>query len=332
MHDDANSHELIEDFSPAARADLVAARGDEIRLLLDCAFSDFVDAEPDVSFATFGFRGDDPITDAVSWAIERFASADLDVSRIPPRSRSFRLFTEVRFWLAQRAGREGYHHLMAGARRLVPPAPDDTQADAVNANAVSSAFGDELAGELPAFRDRTCTDLVGFWLAGTSRMRRDWFGWRATGELSGAAEHLSKRQRSIYSHDAMFRFLCCFHELVPVASAGRAVLAFQLTSLSGCPNEPPYRVAEREIVDDAADLGGVRELARLRREGARQLLHRCLDLARVQDAVTMRDRLAAAFTRGSLGLTTLHALGVDGDPTLHGLVVRVCDAAREGLP
>jgi hypothetical protein len=329
MRGEAND-ERIEDFSAEARGRLVAARGDEIRWLLDAAFSDFVDAEPEVSLAAFGFRGDDPIADAVTWAIERFVSADLDVSRIHPRSRSFRLFTEVRFWLAQKAGREGYHRLIAGARRLPQPDPDDTQAEAVAANDAAGAFGDELAGELPAFRDRTCADLVGFWLAGTKRLRRDWFGWRTTGALSDVAEHLSKRQHSIYAHDAMFRFLCWFHRLAPVTPAGRAELAFQLTSLSGCPNEPPYRVAERELVHRVAELGGARDIARLRKEGARRLLHGCLAIAGAEGAAAMRNRLAAAFTRGSLGLTTLHALGLDGDQTLHGLVVRVCETVQEG--
>jgi hypothetical protein len=97
-------YESIEDFGVEARTRLVDTRGDEIRLLLDSAFSDFVDAEPDVSLAAFGFHGDDPIVDAVRWAMDRFASADLDVSRIHPGSRSFRIFTEVRFWLAQKAG------------------------------------------------------------------------------------------------------------------------------------------------------------------------------------------------------------------------------------
>ena len=141
-------------------------------------------------------------------------------------------------------------------------------------------FGNELAGELPAFRDRTCADLVGFWLAGTKRLRRDWFGWRAMGELSDAADQLSKKQRSVYTHDAMFRFLCCFHRLIPAAPTERAERAFELTSLSGCPDEAPYRVAERDLLRRGAGLGGARDVAQLRKEGGRRLLRRCLDVAR----------------------------------------------------
>jgi hypothetical protein len=323
-----DGYESIEDFGVEARTRLIDTRGDEIRLLLDSAFSDFVDAEPDVSLAAFGFHGDDPIADAVRWAMDRFASADLDVSRIHPGSRSFRIFTEVRFWLAQKAGRRGYDQILTGVRRLVArSADDDATTDAGAVSAATCAFGEELAGELPRFRDRTCADLVGFWLAGTKRARRDWFGWRTLGEISDAADRLSKKQRSVYTHDAMFRFLCCFHRLVAPTGAAGADLAFLLTTLSGCPNEPPYRVADRQLVDRG--LGGVREIARLRKEGAQQLLHRCVDLAGVETTASMRDQLAATFTRISLGLTTLHALGMEDDQALRRALDRVCDVACE---
>jgi hypothetical protein len=126
----------------------------------------------------------------------------------------------------------------------------------------------------------------------------------------------------------MFRFLCCFHRLVAAAAgAAGADLAFVLTSLSGCPNEPPYRVADQLLVDRG--LGAVREIAQLRKDGARQLLHRCVDLASVNGAASTRDQLAAAFTRISLGLTTLHALGVEDDQALRRALGQVCEVARE---
>ena len=299
MRDEANDYELIEDFSAAARRQLVEARGDEIRLLLDSAFSDFVDAQPGVSLAAFGFRGDDPIAEAVSWAMDWFASTDLDMYRIHGRSRSFRIFTEVRFWLAQKAGRKGYSSLV-GAPRLVQPDPEDTRTEAgAEANA-TSAFGDELAGTLPGFRDRTCADLVGFWLAGTKRLRRDWFGWRARAKPPtlpsisrrgsaastrttpcSASSAASTRSRSPRRWSAR-----SWHFSSPVSPAAR-------TSL---------RIASRsaELVRGGAGLGRARDVARLRREGARHLLHRCLALAGTEGAVAMRDRLAAVFTRSSL--------------------------------
>ncbi len=326
-----SEYEIIDDFGREARTRLVEERKDEIRWLLDQAFSDFVDAEPEVSLASFGFRGDDPVAEAVDWAIHRFASASLDADRIRPGSRSFRIFTEVRFWLAQKVGRQGYEQLIARARgRVAPPELDDTQAERDTTDHATSAFGEALANELPGFRDRTCADLVGFWLAGTRRMRRDWFGWRVKGELSEAAGHLSKKQRSVYSHDAMFRFLCCFHRLVPSAPAERAEHVFELTSLSGCPDKPPYRVDDREFIHLGP--GGVRDITQLRKEGARQHLHRCVALARGEGGASTRGPLAATFTRKSLRLTTLHALGVEDDLSLRSLLDEGCDDASEERP
>ncbi len=42
----------------------------------------------------------------------------------------------------------------------------------------------------------------------------------------------------------------------------------------------------------------------------------------------MRDRLAAVFTRRSLGLTTLHALGLEDDQALRSLLVQVLRRCR----
>lgn len=329
MQRDLKEYEPIEDFSREGRRRLVEERGEEIRLLLDKAFTEFLDAEPDVSLAAVGFRGDDPVFDAVEWAVKRFAAGDLDPAKLSEGSRSFRLFTEVRFWLSQKAGRPGYDRLVAAAKRAPDATPPEKNASAgADPNREVLDFGQALADALPSFQARTCADLVGYWLEGTKRLRRDWFGWRDRGELSEAAERRSKKQRSIHTHDAMFRFLCCFLQLVPAASSVAADVALELTCLSGCPDRSPYRRPDRHVCGELARFGvrGPRQVSALRKEGARSFLHRCLNRA-CDDIDTARGRLTSALAQKSLSATTLHALEIENDIALRARLAEGCNGA-----
>jgi hypothetical protein len=331
MERDPEKYEPIEDFSREGRQRLVEERGDEIRLLLEEAFTAFLDAEPDIGLAAFGFRGDDLVSVAVEWAATRFATGDLDPAKLSNGSCSFRLFTEVRFWLSQKAGRQGYHHILAAAKRARSAAPpEELPAAGADPKPDVLDFGRALAGTLPSFHERTCADLVGYWLEGTKRLRRDWFAWHARGELSEAAERSSKKQRSIRTHDAMFRFLCCFLRLVPAASKAAADLALEFTSLSGCPNRPPYRVPDRDVCGKLARFGvrGPRQVSAFRKQGARSFLHRCLDRAHA-DIDTARGRRTSALTRKSLSPTTLHALEIEDDVALRARIDEMRSGADE---
>jgi hypothetical protein len=313
------SYDPIDDFSHDGRRRLVDTRSEEIRVLLDLAFSSFVDEHP-VGLCAFGFHEDDPVAGAVEWAMRRFVEADIDPGQLHPGSRSFRLFTEVRFWLCQKVGREGYDGIMAAAAspERTQSERDEAEEHAAALESTIDAFGRELAGVLSALRARTCADMVGYWLEGTRRLRRDWFGWRERGELSGMGAALSKKQRSFYVHDSMFRFLCCFHRLVPGAPDEARERALELTSLSPCENEPPYRVPDRTVVGHLEGFGvkGPREVARLRKEGARIFVVRCLDRAQTEALGAACDRMAAELTHRSLSPTTLHALGIEEDLAL----------------
>lgn len=322
-------YEPIDEWSREARGRLVDLRGDEIRILLDAAFSDFLDAEPNASLAAFGFRGDDPVAEAVEWSLDRFTTGDLDPNGLSPDSRSFRLFTEVRFWLAQKVGRRAYERIFATARAPRPPSNIEAREEKspVRDDAAES-FGAEMASELPAFRDRTCSDIVGFWLEGTKQLRRFWFSWSDSGHLAADAADLSKKQRSFYAHDAMFRFLCCFFHLIPASDDALADRAFELTCLSGCPNVTPYRKTDRLFLA-VLSVRGPRDVSRLRKEGARRFVNACLDRVERKSAFVARDRLAAELTRKSLGPTTLHALGIEDDPALRARLDRVLAAEPE---
>ncbi|AUX43648.1 uncharacterized protein SOCE26_051000 [Sorangium cellulosum] len=331
MKRDLKGYEPIEDFTCEGRQRLVEERGEEIRFLLEAAFEAFLDAEPYVNLAAFGFRGDEQVFEAVEWAITRFATGNIDPTKLRNGSRSFRLFTEVRFWLSQKVGLPGFRHILAAAKRpRSATPPEELPAAQAEPDAEVLDFGRALAGALPSFRERTCADLVGYWLEGTKRLRRDWFGWRERGELSEAAERRSKKQRSIHTHDAMFRFLCCFLQLVPAASSAAADLALEITSLSGCPDRPPYRVPDRDVCGELARFGvrGPRQVSVLRKQGAGSFLHRCLDRARA-DIDTVRGLLTSELTRKSLSLTTLHALEIEGDMALRARIDEVRSGADQ---
>jgi len=93
----------------------------------------------------------------------RFTTGELDPERCTP---TFRIFTEVRFWLAYKVGATAYIWIMR------------TRAEVQHADPYS--------------------DLMGYWLGGTRRLRSIWFGWDANIEL----ENASKKQRSFYVHDS----------------------------------------------------------------------------------------------------------------------------------
>ncbi len=191
MRDEANDYELIEDFSAAARKRLVEARGDELRALLDLAFSNL----PDVSLAAFGFRGDDPIADAVSWAVDRFRVRG---PRHGPRPCAFAQLPHLHrgSLLARAEGRpQGLRSPHCGARGALcsliqtaceqrprntpPPAPSATSSP-VRCRAF--AIGHALTWWASGSQGRS-----GCGETGSAGVAKD--------DVPTAAEHLSKRQR-----------------------------------------------------------------------------------------------------------------------------------------
>lgn len=330
MNDD---YELISDWSREGRRRLVAKRRDYILLLLDAAFSDLVDEERGLSLAAFGFRSEDPVEEATLWSLERFENGNLDPAQILPSSRSFRIFTEAHFWLAQKAGR-GYPHLIGDTRKAARAVKNREPTERVCAesdlNEAVLAFSRELAAVLPVLLKRSCADMVGFWLHGTKLLRREVFGWPSQAELSEAAAGSSRKQKSLHAHDAMFRFLCCFFALVPAKSDAHAERALELTCLSGCPNKAPYRVDDRDVVESLAAPGvhGPRPVGALRKQGAADFLRRCLERAQ-HEAEVGREQLAVLLTRRTISPTTLHALSIEKNEALKTLIQMTCERADE---
>ena len=63
------------------------------------------------------FRDADPVEEAADSCIARFSEGNMDPLKLHSGSRSWRLFTEVRFWLAQRVGARALPAVMKRATR-----------------------------------------------------------------------------------------------------------------------------------------------------------------------------------------------------------------------
>jgi len=294
-------YELIEDWSREARAKLVEARGNEIRLLLDEAFQRFFE-RPERSLAEFFPHGDDPFIEAVEWVVDRFVRMDLDPTRLNAGSGSFRLFTEVKFWLSQRLGEQGYK-AWKGRTEALRRAPmeriDREPADAgLEADVRHGDFHDRVAAALRALGRRTCPDLVMYWLVGTRRFCEDWFGLSGEGELSNTVP--AARKSKIVA-DALFRYIALYTNVVDDESGGHTCVC-QLTLFDGCPNSPPYR-AKADLVIRRLRLQNTKVFQRQLKAGVTVLAGSLVEqaLVRSEDADEPPDvLLVRACLKGSL--------------------------------
>lgn len=314
----------IEDWSPEGRARLALEHEDEIRLLLDEAFSSFADEYP---LSAFGFGG---VEAAVDFAFDRFAHGQLDPARIRPASRSFRLFTEVAYWLSQKTG-AGYRPIMArlraGLERRTEPADRPAQAEPDDGlDEIREHTTRRWAATLTELGRRTCSDLVGYWLHATHRMRRDWFGWRDRGAIPSGG---SKTAHSKHAHDALLRFQCLHKRLVPTREPrDPRTIATEASFFAGCANGPPYRAdaatVAKHLPPGAAS--GPRVLNRLWRDGMTRLLHRLLDL--LESDRDEDNPFETALGRASISLTTLHAFKL----TERTLAQRITRISSDKMP
>lgn len=315
----------IEDWSVAGRRALASAHGVEIRLLLDEAFSRFADT---ASLAPFRFLpaddGGDPITAAVEWCVDRFSTGNLDPNLVRPSSRNFRLFTEVKFWLCQKVGRIACDRILRREQKHAerghdaePPA--DLQVDTTGLSTrerMLMEFQQSLSSALRELGHCTCADLVGFWLLGTARLRGEWFGWTDAGAISQEAEALRKKNRSMALHDALFRFLCCYHRLPAEPKPDLSCTVAHATLFRPCQNIFPYRCSDEQVAAEvpAAQPLGKHERRRLFRGGASAWLKTLIEwLMRSASAQDPRQRMEWVLGKHSLSATTLHALDLDAD-------------------
>lgn len=323
--DMAAAYPPILDWSMPGRRALLAAHSTTIRLLLDESFSAFLDQ---TSLAAFGFTDSDPVAQAVAWSMQRFVEAELDPNRLLPASRSFRLFTEIGFWLSQRVGAPRYRSIMrslslqstcSSSPSQVDVAPDFSAGQ--REQVILDAFAEQLGLTLHMLRVRTCSDMVGFWLEATERERAHWFGWHKQGSISDASRERSKKDRSLYRCSALFRFQCLLHEITARTRDDLAETVAELTLLQPCDNCPPYRRKDDLVKNDlpVLDGQGVRALRQLLREGSSSFLRRLLAILE-QPLLSEARRLEWALLRRALSPSTLHAIDLESD---HELVQRI---------
>lgn len=238
----------ITDWSVDGRTQLVSDHP-EIRYLLDEAFSNFVDTRG--GLIAFGFIGDDPVRIAVDWALDRFAHGDLDPEKLHPQSCSFRLFTEVTFWLAQKVGGANARRILR-RMEIADQAQIHTAAQGIHEN--STIEFDKLRSSLAATANqlnrRTCKDMLGYWLEGSEKMRKQWFGWY---EPAPSLPAISGSSRSKHIADALFRFCVIFTKLE--STADTVCIRWLFTP---CENTAPY---QRSMADLRRDFPNVSVLA-----------------------------------------------------------------------
>lgn len=320
--------EPIADWSPEARRRLVAERGDELRELLDKTFWEF---STTAELAPFGFRGEDPVDEAVAWCIERFSSdKGVDPGRL--WSRSFELFTQVPWWLSQKVGTNAYRRIRATQQQ---PTSSREPADARDAFAPVAAseqaqalrdFKRAVARTLRTLCRRTCPDVVGFWLRGTERLRAHLFRWRGRGQLSGPAAASSASKASKRRADALFRFMVLHQDAL---AEDESVAAVEVTMLSPCENRAPYRVSDRLAATDPRVMTPTgRGVAAERKAGCAELLGRLTGWLH-EPPSGVAGRLEWVLGLASVSLTTVAALGLDASPSVSGLKARIASLPRD---
>jgi len=287
----------IHDWTPEGRAALVSASRDHVVLLLDEAFTRFFE-EPGSSLAAYGFRGVDPVSQATAFALHRFEHGHIDPELLRAEDSSFRLFTRAAFWLAQKVGKVAFERIQAQSRAQevvaceVVPASTPVRFDGVRERIVTTAR--ELSR-------RTSPMVVQWWLRGTQRDRREWFGPRSDATVP-PPESVSAKNASLRIADALFRFVCLL--LDEVAEEETADRACALSWFSPW-EESPFRVPVGTLAV-LLSVSGPREAGRLRRDGARALVRRVAS-ALSAPPTAIDGRIAHAWTR----IGVLHAWRID---------------------
>lgn len=304
------SYTPITDWSPEGRRALLVSSETRIRILLDGAFTLFNEETP-IPWSDFGFRGDDPLAEAVDWCIVRFAAdKPVDASKLHRDSRGFRLFTDVSWWLSQKVSTQGLRAIMARARRRATDSSIETLATAEPDDETDEGdvgeFLDGLGRTLANLRTRTCADLVAYWLDATERLRR------GLGHTSAAPvpDALPSKQ-SLHRFDAMFRFWQ-LHDPRELGQPWQRV--FDMTMLTACDNSPPYRVPDRAVSAVLGNGDGPREIGRARKTACVGLVALFVGQAKQASKETSTERWAAQFRAAFLKPTLAHALEIQDAP------------------
>ncbi len=298
----------ITDWTVAGRASFYAEHQWTVQDLLDHSFTQFIDDGG--SLATYGFRSEDRITEAVEFCVERFTTGALDGNKIRAEDRSTRLFTRVPFWLVQKVGRKAYR---ARQHRRLEPVWSDSWSETVPDNrlladlrrsselgVVAGTMGRTL-GELQA---KTCSALVGAWLRGSERWRGPLMGDLNVGSdrtESGAAT-LSRVQA-----DALLRFLVLGAMLAAGLDAN-AARVIETSWFDRAEDASHYRRPDAEVAR-RLELPGSRWASQQRKSATEQLVRAGMQLAAESNTADLWRWVA----QNSLWVSVCDAHGLEGD-------------------
>ncbi|MCY1031458.1 hypothetical protein OV207_08325 [Corallococcus sp. BB11-1] len=308
----------IDDLSKEGRARLVMAHRPVLAEMLRHSLE--LVAEPygiETLLDSFGFS---TVEEAVDWILDAFIEREFDWARLPA---NWRLFTRPRFWLAQRAGVLGFRRKMAEMEALRrrgqqlpenPPALSEGAAEepSVEDELEQRRMRERLIATLRQLRDRTCASLVLWWLRATDGLRAGWFDPPVP---PVGAENLSKKSRSLFAHDALFRFQCIHQQLIQEAPARD--MAQQLVRewlFRPCADVPPYRQSDAELARALPEgtPRPLRTIQQLRREGVAALIDRLIEAASVPPAGKEEEALFEwILLKHSVARTTLTVFKLD---------------------
>jgi hypothetical protein len=309
----------ITDTSLDGRRVLIEEHGVQIRLLLDATFLRFFEEN---TLAPFGFRTDTPVNEAVDWVVDRFTDANFDMDTYGVK-KSTQLFTHLHFWLTQKVGKQAYKACMARAKNQAEYEDDRTPHEDTNIKHLESGVPEQtealeqlkrrLGGASERLRKMTCSDLVGFWLWGTEKVRSRLLGWGEQADISEQGLERSKKEQSFYRYDARFRFVVLLLDVLPDPENSQAEAAVVVQMFKPCANTPSYMRSNEAVGDEIGERP--RQVGVLRKKGLRDLLDTCISKT-AHDSKAPADilpiqRLIQVFVGESLGPTTLSVYQLD---------------------
>ena len=313
----------MTDLSAEGPGRWLAEHGTVARLRLDDTFTR---ANQRYDLSIFGFRDDDPVSEAAAWAVERFR-VGIDLARLAPKDRNERLFEQMNFWLAQKVSapalpavkaRADRRHL-AGRGRSPKPPP-------VRSEPGEPRFAVELrpvlARALHGLASRTCNSMVTYWLEAAAALGIP--GGAPSGKPdAGSSKGLRARYRSL----AVFRWTAIVLDEAGPPEPSVEEKACEVAFFTPCPDKRPYRNDGPSVARALAERapGGAAAVRRAVRLGAAELLERLLDRTESVQLAEVELGLAAMVVRRSLGTTVLKALSIEGTPEGRLLGARLKD-------
>ena len=329
--DDSPRH-WIQDLTDEGRRAWLSDHEAVARLRLDDTFTR---ANERYHLDAFGFRSDDPVSEAVEWAIERFRTG-IDLAKVRRAHRNERLFEQMNFWLEQKVGKRGIAGVKGRAdrrnarrRSRKPRKLDEAETSLPSAKLTDEARG-HLARALHALSTRTCNAMVAYWLEAADRLKI-----AQGGELDPRDSMASKGMRSRYRSLAVFRWTALLLDEVDPVDPDTVEQACGAAYFSPCSDRRPYRNTDAVVVRQVPDLAsaGAYSVKAAVREGAAYLLERLLDRSERtpadEDQASVSATLAGWVIRKALGPTVIKALSVEGE---RAEVLRGRLKARRSVP